>query len=212
MISASETITKCHPSQDPNDIDNPLANLTQPSATRCQRQEENKAKAALITKRKKGKTRNRYSRPKPRPRDRPQRDSSKHIKDDARRTTVHDTVVVAHLGADEQPGGARRPDARVRSRTAPTSPRDVAVVWRPDGRVQHLAAAHGRVVKGRARAGLDELVAVTALLEIVCVCVCVLSLSGEIEFGNPALGGNGGGGEFKDEGGEGRSWVFSLML
>lgn len=52
VISASETITKCNLSQDPNDIDNPIANLTQPGARKCQRHEENKAKAALITKKK----------------------------------------------------------------------------------------------------------------------------------------------------------------
>lgn len=43
----------------------------------------------------------------------------------------------------------------------------------------------------------------------MCVLVCLVRLS----LGNPALGGNGGGSESKEEGGrKGRSWVFALML
>lgn len=74
---------------------------------------------------------------------------------------MHHAVVVAQIGTDEQLGRARRPDAHVRRRSSPNGPGDV--VGRPDGRVQHLAAAHGCVVEGRARAGLDELVAVKCL-------------------------------------------------
>lgn len=98
-----------------------------------------------------------HSRPEPRPRDRPQRDSSQHVKDDPRRAAVHDAVVVAQLGADEEPRRARRPDPRVRGRGG-RRVAAAAVVGRAERGVQHGAVGHGRVVERRARAGLDELV------------------------------------------------------
>lgn len=102
-----------------------------------------------------------HSRPKPRTRNRPQRNSSQHIKDDPGRAAVHHAVVVAHIGADVQPGGARRLDACIWG-WPPGYTRDVAVVVgrRSDGRVQHGAVVHGRIVKGWAYTGLDKLVAV----------------------------------------------------
>lgn len=123
-----------------------------------------------------------HSRPKSRTRDRTQRDGSKHIKDNARSAAVHDAVIVAHIGADEQPGGARRLDARVWG-WSPRHTRDVAVVvgrW-SDGGIQHGAVFHGCVVKGWAYAGLDELVAVSpvmgevwlATMHIIRVWLCL---------------------------------------
>lgn len=85
---------------------------------------------------------------------------------------MHDAVVVAHIGADEQPGGTRRLDARIWG-WSPGYARDVAVVvgrW-SDGRVQHGAVIHGRIVKGWAYAGLDELVAVSPVMGEVWLAV-----------------------------------------